>query len=31
MNYLRPDVKLGKYTKEEDEIIIKLHEEHGNK
>jgi myb proto-oncogene protein len=31
MNYLRPDLKRGKYTKEEDENIIKLHEELGNK
>ncbi|XP_054814030.1 transcription factor MYB30-like [Prosopis cineraria] len=31
LNYLRPDVKRGNYTKEEDEIIIKLHEQHGNK
>ncbi|KAF3975165.1 hypothetical protein ACB098_06G103000 [Castanea mollissima] len=31
MNYLRPDVKRGKYTKEEDEKIIKWHQELGNK
>ncbi|KAK9266354.1 hypothetical protein L1049_024425 [Liquidambar formosana] len=31
MNYLRPNVKRGNYTKEEDELIIKLHQELGNK
>lgn len=31
MNYLRPDVKRGNYSKEEEEMIIKLHEELGNK
>ncbi|CAI9090362.1 OLC1v1025125C1 [Oldenlandia corymbosa var. corymbosa] len=31
MNYLRPDLKLGNYTKEEDELIIKLHESLGNR
>ncbi|KAH7843127.1 hypothetical protein Vadar_012918 [Vaccinium darrowii] len=31
MNYLRPNVKRGSYTKEEEDIIIKLHEELGNK
>ncbi|XP_028796499.1 transcription factor MYB8-like [Neltuma alba] len=31
LNYLRPGVKLGNYTQEEDELIIKLHEQHGNK
>ncbi|XP_041006502.1 transcription factor MYB8-like [Juglans microcarpa x Juglans regia] len=31
MNYLQPDVKRGNYTKEEDEVILKLHEELGNK
>ncbi|PON80525.1 GAMYB transcription factor [Parasponia andersonii] len=31
MNYLRPDVKRGNYTAEEESLIIKLHEEHGNK
>ncbi|XP_028808418.1 transcription factor MYB8-like [Neltuma alba] len=31
LNYLRPHVKRGNYTREEDEIIIKLHELHGNK
>lgn len=31
MNYLRPNIKRGNYTKEEDEIILKLHEQLGNK
>ncbi|KAF5746015.1 myb-related protein Myb4-like [Tripterygium wilfordii] len=31
MNYLKPDVKLGRYTKEEDDLIIKLHEKYGRK
>ncbi|KAL4620284.1 hypothetical protein ACB092_06G142200 [Castanea dentata] len=31
MNYLRPGVKRGNYTEEEERIIIKLHEELGNK
>ncbi|KAA8524491.1 hypothetical protein F0562_010914 [Nyssa sinensis] len=31
MNYLRPNVKRGNYSKEEEDIIIKLHEELGNK
>ncbi|CAK7349974.1 unnamed protein product [Dovyalis caffra] len=31
MNYLRPDVKHGNYTKEEEELILELHEKHGNK
>ncbi|XP_011047494.1 PREDICTED: myb-related protein Myb4-like [Populus euphratica] len=31
MNYLRPDVKHGNYTKEEEDLILKLHEKHGNK
>ncbi|KAH7842861.1 hypothetical protein Vadar_009886 [Vaccinium darrowii] len=31
MNYLRPNVKRGSYTKEEEDTIIKLHEELGNK
>ncbi|KAK6918966.1 SANT/Myb domain [Dillenia turbinata] len=31
LNYLRPNVKRGNYTPEEDEIIIKMHEEVGNK
>ncbi|XVE49815.1 hypothetical protein DITRI_Ditri01bG0111900 [Diplodiscus trichospermus] len=31
MNYLRPDVKHGDYTEEEDALIMKLHEELGNR
>ncbi|CAN4104871.1 unnamed protein product [Withania somnifera] len=31
MNYLRPNVKRGNYTNEEDEIILKLHAQIGNK
>uniref|UniRef100_A0A2N9J0V5 Uncharacterized protein n=1 Tax=Fagus sylvatica TaxID=28930 RepID=A0A2N9J0V5_FAGSY len=31
MNYLRPNVKRGNYTEEEELMIIKLHEELGNK
>ncbi|KAJ4847887.1 hypothetical protein Tsubulata_011615, partial [Turnera subulata] len=31
MNYLRPDVKHGNYSKEEEDIILNLHEQHGNK
>ncbi|KAA8526448.1 hypothetical protein F0562_008349 [Nyssa sinensis] len=31
MNYLRPNVKRGSYSKEEEDIIIKLHQELGNK
>ncbi|XP_074562742.1 transcription factor MYB30-like [Curcuma longa] len=31
MNYLRPDIKRGNFTKEEEETIIKLHEILGNK
>ncbi|KAJ8568824.1 hypothetical protein K7X08_032455 [Anisodus acutangulus] len=31
MNYLRPNVKRGNYSKEEDEIILKLHAQLGNK
>ncbi|XP_055823247.1 transcription factor MYB15-like [Solanum dulcamara] len=31
MNYLRPNVKRGNYTKEEDEIILNLHSQLGNK
>ncbi|WOL17859.1 Myb-related protein [Canna indica] len=31
MNYLRPDLRRGKFTKEEDELIIKLHGLLGNK
>ncbi|XP_030515061.2 myb-related protein 308-like [Rhodamnia argentea] len=31
INYLRPDLKRGNFTEEEDEIIIKLHSHLGNK
>ncbi|KAF2317678.1 hypothetical protein GH714_039550 [Hevea brasiliensis] len=31
INYLRPDVKRGNFTKEEEEAIIKLHQTLGNK
>ncbi|WZZ04276.1 hypothetical protein YC2023_090197 [Brassica napus] len=31
MNYLRPDLKRGNFTEEEDELIIKLHSLFGNK
>ncbi|CAI9087662.1 OLC1v1021791C1 [Oldenlandia corymbosa var. corymbosa] len=31
MNYLRPDVKLGKFTEEENQTIINLHEKLGNR
>nr|GMD04555.1 myb-related protein Myb4-like [Ipomoea batatas] len=31
MNYLRPNIKRGNYTKEEDEIIMRMHEQLGNK
>ncbi|GLT29790.1 hypothetical protein SLA2020_046350 [Shorea laevis] len=31
MNYLRPNVKRGNYTEEEEETIIRLHESLGNK
>nr|URY18794.1 MYB protein [Zanthoxylum bungeanum] len=31
INYLRPDVKRGNFTEEEDELIIKLHSLLGNK
>ncbi|KAL2497368.1 Transcription repressor MYB4 [Abeliophyllum distichum] len=31
INYLRPDLKRGNFTQEEDEIIIKLHSLLGNK
>ncbi|CAN6887204.1 unnamed protein product [Brassica oleracea] len=31
MNYLRPDLKRGNFTEEEDELIIKLHSLLGNK
>ncbi|PSS16017.1 Myb-related protein like [Actinidia chinensis var. chinensis] len=31
MNYLRPDLKHGKFSKDEEGIIIKLHESLGNR
>ncbi|XP_051145460.1 myb-related protein 308-like [Andrographis paniculata] len=31
INYLRPDLKRGNFTEEEDELIIKLHAHLGNK
>ncbi|GFZ03143.1 myb domain protein 15 [Actinidia rufa] len=31
MNYLRPNIKHGNFTREEDETIIKMHEIMGNK
>ncbi|XP_066359317.1 MYB-like transcription factor 4 [Miscanthus floridulus] len=31
INYLRPDLKRGNFTQEEDELIIKLHQILGNK
>ncbi|XP_028783218.1 transcription factor MYB14-like [Neltuma alba] len=31
LNHLRPGVKHGNYTQEEDELIIKLHQQLGNK
>ncbi|CAN6374461.1 unnamed protein product [Urochloa humidicola] len=31
INYLRPDLKRGNFTEEEDELIIKFHELFGNK
>lgn len=31
MNYLRPDIKHGNYTKEEEDTIIKTRQQHGNK
>ena len=31
MNYLRPDVKRGNYTQEEDQTIVKLHTKFGNR
>ncbi|ONK57376.1 uncharacterized protein A4U43_C10F19450 [Asparagus officinalis] len=30
-NYLRPDIKRGNFTKEEEDLIINLHEKLGNK
>nr|ALT31507.1 MYB7 [Fagopyrum tataricum] len=31
MNYLRPNVRRGNYTKEEGDLIMELHKQHGNK
>ncbi|XP_027348208.1 transcription factor MYB8-like [Abrus precatorius] len=31
LNYLKPNLKHGNFTKEEEEIIIKLHQEFGNR
>ncbi|KAI8551817.1 hypothetical protein RHMOL_Rhmol06G0216000 [Rhododendron molle] len=31
MNYLRPNVKRGNYTKDEEDLILKLHQQLGNK
>ncbi|XP_022952680.1 transcription factor MYB58-like [Cucurbita moschata] len=31
INYLCPDVKRGNYSKEEERLILQLHQEHGNK
>ncbi|XP_010417537.1 PREDICTED: transcription factor MYB24-like [Camelina sativa] len=31
INYLKPDLKRGNFTAEEDETIIKLHQNYGNK
>ncbi|KAF7140795.1 hypothetical protein RHSIM_Rhsim06G0153600 [Rhododendron simsii] len=31
MNYLRPNVKHGNYTKDEEDLILKLHQQLGNK
>ncbi|KAK6919476.1 SANT/Myb domain [Dillenia turbinata] len=31
LNYLQPNIKRGNFTKEEDDIILKLHAELGNK
>ncbi|KAJ1383187.1 SANT/Myb domain [Sesbania bispinosa] len=31
MNYLRPNLKRGNYTQEEEQIITELHKKHGNK
>lgn len=31
MNYLRPNIKRGNYTGEEEEIILRLHESLGNR
>ncbi|CAK9163309.1 unnamed protein product [Ilex paraguariensis] len=31
MNYLRPNLKTGNYSEEEEDMIMKLHHKHGNK
>ncbi|KAD0657024.1 hypothetical protein E3N88_43914 [Mikania micrantha] len=31
VNYLRPDIKHGNFTKEEDDLIVELHQKLGNK
>ncbi|CAI9088890.1 OLC1v1023341C1 [Oldenlandia corymbosa var. corymbosa] len=31
MNYLKPGVRRGNYTREEEELILRLHRKHGNK
>jgi len=31
LNYLRPNLKHGNYTREEEEIIIRLHQQFGNR
>ncbi|KAL8208122.1 hypothetical protein R6Q57_007534 [Mikania cordata] len=31
VNYLRPDIKHGNFTKEEDELIVEFHQKLGNK
>ncbi|MED6171065.1 hypothetical protein PIB30_037181 [Stylosanthes scabra] len=31
MNYLRPNLKRGNYTQKEEQLIMDLHKEHGNK
>lgn len=31
MNYLRPEVKHGRFTEEENDLILKLHQQHGNR
>ncbi|KAI7728361.1 hypothetical protein M8C21_015275 [Ambrosia artemisiifolia] len=31
VNYLRPDIKHGNFTKEEEDLIVELHKKLGNK
>lgn len=31
MNYLRPNIKRGNYTPQEEDLILKLHKDLGNK